>query len=373
MRFIINSKISIVFLVIFSLLMMGCGKSGPDWFDLVKNNKSEALRGVIASVDVNAEDDFGMTALHYAAYYGYVDCIDILIKAGADIFKKDDQDFSPLEYAVSQDKYYAVHQLLAEGTPAGINSFDGNALVLAVLQGDNSILRLLLRTGFDVNYINASDWNAISLAVRKRDRDAVEILLNYGADPNYVCADGISIIQYSVSMQESDILALLLSSGGTNSCSNAKQYLHTAVVLKDSVLFDELVGRYDLGTNDVDILEYSASMDNVIITDILSKNAAASDSKEVLLGNALISAIISRKYENVDILIENGADLDYVGKEGITPLVAAISMKDEYLVDRLMREGADVGQCFRGKTLLELANIYNSGESIELLIKNNSN
>lgn len=363
------NKVNIFTFLVFLALVMGCGKNEPDWFDLVKDNKSEALREVVSNVDVNEKDEFGMTALHYAAYYGYVDCIDILIKAGAEIFNKDSQDFSPLEYAVTKGRYYAVHKLLAEGAPSGVNNFDGNALVLAVQQGNNSILRLLLRTGFDVHYINTSGWNAISLAVKKRDRDAVEILLNYGADPNYVCTDGTPIIQYSVSMQESDILALLLSSGGTNSFSNAKKYLHTAIVLKDSVLLDELVGRYGLGTNDVDILEYSASMDNVIITDVLSKNAAASNSKEVLLGSALISAIMSRKYENVDILIKNGADLDYVGKEGITPLVAAIGMRDGYLVERLIRDGADVRQVFRGKTMLELVSTYNAGEFIEELIK----
>ncbi|XP_047516494.1 acyl-CoA-binding domain-containing protein 6 [Pieris napi] len=66
-------------------------------------NATSALEAAIQSgCDINAMDNSGQTALHYAASCGHVNSTQILMKAGAKLFK-DEDDCSPLDLAADEE------------------------------------------------------------------------------------------------------------------------------------------------------------------------------------------------------------------------------------------------------------------------------
>ena len=76
----------------------------------------EALEFLLGSgADVNATDygmnatDYAMTPLHCAAWYGFADAIEPLIRAGALVNETDARDMKPLNYAIARREYGIVN------------------------------------------------------------------------------------------------------------------------------------------------------------------------------------------------------------------------------------------------------------------------
>jgi ankyrin repeat protein len=55
---------------------------------------------IIAGGDVNAINDYGITALHYAAGTGDIELVQELIRLGADVNARDRDGMTPLHYAM---------------------------------------------------------------------------------------------------------------------------------------------------------------------------------------------------------------------------------------------------------------------------------
>lgn len=62
---------------------------------------------------LNCHDKYGWTPLHFAAHHGNVDCVNVLLKLGADVMSKDVVGKTPLHAAAARGKHYIVDPLLA--------------------------------------------------------------------------------------------------------------------------------------------------------------------------------------------------------------------------------------------------------------------
>ena len=62
--------------------------------------------------DVNIKDQYGITPLHYASYFGYSDLLKILIKTGAKVNARDENGNTPLHIVGSGE---AAQMLINEG------------------------------------------------------------------------------------------------------------------------------------------------------------------------------------------------------------------------------------------------------------------
>lgn len=68
--------------------------------ELAGQDDIEAISELLASgVDVNARDDEGCTALHFAADRGAAGAAQLLLSAGADVNAQDGDGQTPLHYA----------------------------------------------------------------------------------------------------------------------------------------------------------------------------------------------------------------------------------------------------------------------------------
>ena len=96
------------------------------------------------------------------------------------------QFMSPLLLACGQGQIECVHILMRAGADitAECSSINLTPLQYASWWGHDDIVQLLLNHGVDVNQTNAHGTYALGFAVGKLQPDVAELLLRYGADPN---------------------------------------------------------------------------------------------------------------------------------------------------------------------------------------------
>jgi ankyrin repeat protein len=130
-------------------------------------------------VDVNARDDMGKSALHWAAG-AQPEVIVALLAAGADVNAKDQLDRAPL------------HFVAAAGSVENI--------------------RLLLDAGAEVNAQTANDWTPIHGAAKFAPPENIMVLLEAGADVGARTEMGESAFDFgfgNTKLEGTDVLKML--------------------------------------------------------------------------------------------------------------------------------------------------------------------
>ena len=146
-------------------------------------------------------DDKGLTSpLIDAARFGNDKCVDLLIKAGADVNKsRNDGKDTALVYAVKSSKKY-LELLVKAGADVNVQSTDdGNSpLILAAHENLDSV-KILLRAGAEINRENQSFNNVLrDLFFRHKQPDKTMVLLLHAAGET---VDGSNLISYNFAAQ----------------------------------------------------------------------------------------------------------------------------------------------------------------------------
>lgn len=111
------------------------------------------------TVDVR-DTKTGRTASHWAVHRGYADCVDILLKNGADITLRDNDGHTPLELA----SHISMKSKLLSGVENGGNHRN---LLQASWQGDVNTVNVILKNeNVNVNCLNSDGLTPLLLAVR---------------------------------------------------------------------------------------------------------------------------------------------------------------------------------------------------------------
>lgn len=168
----------------------------------VKNNDLPAVKELmLLDDDINSGGSYGVTPLIAAAHDGYLEIVDILLKAKAMINKPGDDGATPLFVAVQEGQIAVVEKLLAEG--ADVNTpMDGGAtpLTIAFTRNYFEIARLLLNKNAEANVIYHQETESYLLfaAAMVGDLDWVQLLVeakanvdqptNQGATPLFIAA-----------------------------------------------------------------------------------------------------------------------------------------------------------------------------------------
>jgi ankyrin repeat protein len=134
---------------------------------------------------VAVQDDDHNTSLTWAAYYGHVNSLRLLLEHGADVHSRDKDGRTPL------------HDLVWGG-----ESFKGDR---------PDIARLLLKHGANVNARDNKYRTALHVAVSERPDllDIIRILLEYGADVDAKDEDGCTPLQVSLERGGEEVTQLL--------------------------------------------------------------------------------------------------------------------------------------------------------------------
>ena len=121
--------------------------------NLVKSILPECLAILVgAGIKVNVRDEKGITPLLLAAQQGHDQCLDILVKSGADV-NRPLKGFTPLHLAAMYGHNICVEQLITEGVDVEeiSQSYRFTPLQLAVRNGCKICTKLLVQAGAGVN------------------------------------------------------------------------------------------------------------------------------------------------------------------------------------------------------------------------------
>lgn len=104
--------------------------SERDWKDVypfhcaAQLGDASSLKAQLATggVQLDAADDDGWAALHYAAWYGHVDAVGVLLAAGADVNVRNGAQATPLHFAAGAGRVAVVRALLQAGADRTLRS-----------------------------------------------------------------------------------------------------------------------------------------------------------------------------------------------------------------------------------------------------------
>jgi len=295
---------------------VGASAQAPDLrlIDAVKLADARAVRGLLdASVEVNAAQADGATALHWAAYLDAVETAGLLVEAGADAGAANTHGVVPLSLACTNANAEMVDLLLAAGADAKAAVGTGEtALMSCARTGDAEAVAALLAHGADVNAAESEEnQTALMWAVAQRHPAVVQVLLDNGADVH----------------KRSRVRRFVISRR-----------------LQSNLRYGELGRRYGTDAEETDLGGYTALL--------FAARQGAVDSARLLLAaganvndtapdgrSALLVAAHSGHRALVEFLLVEGANPN-ASAAGYTALHAAVLQDDRGMLEALLAAGA---------------------------------
>ena len=173
--------------VILLALLVGASGAGSDLrlVDAVKRADKTAVRALLKQrIDVNASEQDGTTALHWAARADDLGAVELLVRAGANVKIANRYGITALNIACTNGNGAIVEMLLKAGADPNTALPDGEtALMTAARTGKVDAVKSLLAHGANVNAKESTrDQTALMWAAAEGNTDVVRVLLEHGAD-----------------------------------------------------------------------------------------------------------------------------------------------------------------------------------------------
>ena len=173
--------------------------------------------------NVNLKDKRGETALHQAInkYEQACDVLRYLIKNGADVNARTNNNCTPLMIASKLDLVDVVSFLIEQGANTDLADKDGlTALHYAVgcyhPSCDHDVMRLFIANGADVNKRTNDNSTPLMIASKGGLMNAVTFLTEHGANVNFQDKNGDTALHYAVNgIYSSEVVRKLLTLGAS--------------------------------------------------------------------------------------------------------------------------------------------------------------
>lgn len=164
---------------------------------------------------VNATDNVGKAALHWAAFYGQKKVVELLLAEKADVNLVDEGGFTPLHWATMFNKSDVVAVLLTNKADINLRvpRFGWTPLRLAVIHGHMATAEALLKAGADPNGNDNVRIPLLHQAVIRGKREMVELLLANKADINKKDAEGETPLAEAIEQGNKDLIEFLRERG----------------------------------------------------------------------------------------------------------------------------------------------------------------
>ncbi|XP_054009372.1 ankyrin repeat and death domain-containing protein 1A-like isoform X1 [Hylaeus anthracinus] len=168
----------------------------------------------IPRLELNVTDKKGQTPIHCACAEEHLEAVEILIGLGANVDAQDNEGNTPLHVA-TRTRHTAIAQLLlkAEANTELTDQMGFTPLHVAASQGCKGILDSMIQHGAALNKQCKYGNTALHLACQNNEVETVEILINKGVDLNCLNLRLQSPIHIAAEMGHTDICELLLAAG----------------------------------------------------------------------------------------------------------------------------------------------------------------
>jgi ankyrin repeat protein len=303
---------------VLAFLLTNTAGAEPALVDAAQAGDAVTVRELLRqTVDVNAAQPDGTTALHWAVHRGDVEMVDALLTAGADLRMPTRTGATPL--------------------------------YLAATNGDAAVIRRLLDAGEDANAVLTGEGETVlMLTARTGNVEAVELLLERGADPNAQQFRGQTALMWAAAEGHAQIIERLIAHGADPSLS--------------SVASTRPERRPPGGMTPLLFAARQGKIDAVraLLAGGAEVNQTGADNTSPLL-----IAVVNGHYDIASLLLEHGADPSIADANGRTPLYTVIDLRNVQwspapapqlpqethmaMIRQLIAAGADVDAKLKGK------------------------
>ncbi|RUS17593.1 chitin synthase-domain-containing protein [Endogone sp. FLAS-F59071] len=178
----------------------------------------------IPGINLDLKDSDGESAIHHAAATGWVEVVDLLMRAGASIETENKvgtpififkQKLTPLVVAAYNGHSDVCARLLDVGH-AEINHRDSTgktAIILAAYEGHTACVDVLIQRGVDIDAQDQYGWTALMLAAYSGRMECSQLLVLNGADRFIRTANNKDAVQLAHDADYPAIADMIVNSG----------------------------------------------------------------------------------------------------------------------------------------------------------------
>lgn len=342
-------------------------------------NKISILENLLGmGAQVNAQDQSGNTALHYAFMTTQSEIAAWLQQKGANLNILNNNGESP--FAATRVENYSNNAILPMLSNIPLSSWQqtnqlGNSLLMEWISSNRTDLsEYAVHKGSEVNKQNASGRSALHLAAIQGNLHLVKLLLEKGADPELVDMHGLKSIHLAIMHGKKDVLLHLwplkskqLDDQDYQSFMTAVELGHASVVpfLLSQGLDPSVYNRY--GQTVAHIATRNA---NLTILKAL-KNYQVWQIPDLKNGYLPVHYAVSQKNSEVlTYLLDMGIDINSSSdKQKITPLHLAVMNSNLDFTNYLLTLRADPNQAnIMGELPIHLAVAQNNRQIVNILL-----
>lgn len=338
-------------------------------------NVVRVLLGPEVSINVDAQDDDGWTALYGASRNGYDDVVKLLIGRTDGVDLPDTDGNTALHIAASNGHTAVVGLLLEKANPNAENNSGETALHKAVSVGNEAILKSLLERA-DPNARDDTGETALHKAASVGDVAILRLLLEK-VNPNVTDYDGGTALDKAVMIGNEEAADLLLLATDRNAvlysaCQNNRNKVVLYLLPREAD-----INFRSSGTNEtpLHIAARTGHIDPVtsLVKHMRSRDLVLKEYIDAQDGDKwtpLYGAAYFGNQDIVGLLLDNDANPDLPDGEGGTALQRASSEGYKDIVKLLLDKKADPELSdFNGQTALQFASAKGYTEIVESLLE----
>ncbi|KAF5685747.1 ankyrin protein [Fusarium denticulatum] len=340
------------------------GNSTPLLWACLSGNKDTVELLIDNGAEINVRCHRGQAPLHNSVLHGNDEITEFLISKGADVSMVDDERQTPLNLASESGNTEVARQLIDSGADISHETTYGfTPLSMASSRGHVELVKLLIQRGADVNQVVANGYSPLFLAVWYDNSELTELLIDEGAE--------LDAIQF-----EGQMFSLLAVAAGKGHLNSVKALINKGVKPTEaqSLFLAASYGIYCGFSSYFDAKKAPAWLEPRRlcyhqVLELLLENGADVNTRDVRGYTPLHEASTRNFIDIVEILIQKGAGLNIKTVAGETPLHSSSAKGYLPVTQLLMQHGADVASednC--GRTSLHYACSSGNLELVNLII-----
>ncbi|XP_015432293.1 PREDICTED: ankyrin repeat and death domain-containing protein 1A-like [Dufourea novaeangliae] len=184
----------------------------------------EYLAETVESLNGDATDCTGATALHHAASAGHPTVITALSNISRiELNAIDKKEQTPIHCACAQENMAAVEILITLGANVDAVDCDGNTpLHVATRTRDTAIAQLLLRAGANTEITDQMGFTPLHVAASQGCKGILDSMIQHGAALNKQCKYGNTPLHLACQNNEVETVEILINKGVDLNCLNTR-------------------------------------------------------------------------------------------------------------------------------------------------------
>ncbi|XP_035508644.1 CARD- and ANK-containing Inflammasome Adaptor Protein [Morone saxatilis] len=250
------------------------------------------LEELLEDTDINSVNSSSETLLHVAAEYGHLSIIELLVRKGARLDLQDNKGHTALHRAASRGHTKIVRALIQAGAPIYTLDLQGKTPVHLSAENDHlNSVKVLVKEEAKQSESHTKDM-FLHMAAMEDDWRLAEMLLQGGAATDARNQHKKTALFYAVSRNNEKTVTVLLNAGAKVDCD----VINEAIKLNEESILRLLLGN--------------------------ARGALSEDA----LGLALFSAVKQNHSGVATVLIDSGANVNMLDKQGYTPLLLSAEL-----------------------------------------------